>query len=167
MQFSVGVEYALHSLFYMVELPQGKVIGIKELAAFNGISETYLSKVFTKLRKSGLVRSISGVKGGYELARRSDEISFWDVVEAVEGPSSFFQCAEIRRNNILLDKNNLPIEYMNCPCLIKVVMSEGEDQMRNYLKGKSLQWLHDQVYDGFSDDRKNAIADWFKNAMNK
>ena len=69
MQFSVGVEYALHSLFYMVELPQGKVIGIKELAAFNGISETYLSKVFTKLRKSGLVRSISGVKGGYELAR--------------------------------------------------------------------------------------------------
>ena len=51
MQFSVGVEYALHSLFYLLGLPQGKVIGIKELSALHGISETYLSKVFTRLRK--------------------------------------------------------------------------------------------------------------------
>ena len=69
MQLSVGVEYALHSLFFLQGLPQGKVIGIKELSALHGISETYLSKVFTRLRKSGIVRSVPGVKGGYELAR--------------------------------------------------------------------------------------------------
>ena len=69
MQLSIGVEYALHSLFYLLGLPQGKVIGIKELSALHGISETYLSKVFTRLRKGGIVRSVPGVKGGYELAR--------------------------------------------------------------------------------------------------
>lgn len=33
------------------------------------VSETYLSRVFTKLRKSGIVKSIPGVNGRYELAR--------------------------------------------------------------------------------------------------
>lgn len=51
MQFSVGVEYAFHSLFYMVDLPEGKTVGIRQIAKLNALSETYLSKAFAKLRK--------------------------------------------------------------------------------------------------------------------
>lgn len=167
MQFSIGVEYALHSLFYMVDLTPGKAIGVKELATFQGISETYLSKVFTKLRKAGIVRSMPGVNGGYELARHSEEITFWDIVEAVEGTSPIFQCAEIRQNNILLDKSNLPSSYTKCPCLIKVVMIEAEAQMRQYLANKSLAWLNEEVKKGFTEDKKKAINEWFKDAMSK
>ena len=101
MQFSVGVEYAFHSLFYMVDLPEGKTVGTKQIAELNSISETYLSKTFSKLRKAGIVRSIPGVKGGYELARPAAEISFWDIIEAIEGPTFFFQCAEIRKKIFL------------------------------------------------------------------
>ena len=127
MQFSVGVEYAFHSLFYLAGLPRGKVVGIKELAQFNRLTETYLSKIFTKLRKGGIVRSVPGAQGGYELARDPEGISFWDVIEAIEGPSHFFQCAEIRRNNVLVED---PSCYKDsCPCLIKVVISEGEEKM--------------------------------------
>ena len=57
MQLSQGVEYAFHSLFYMVDMPVGSTIGIKELAELNKLSETYLSKIFTKLRKAGIRRS--------------------------------------------------------------------------------------------------------------
>jgi len=167
MQFSIGVEYALHSLFYILDLPMGKVVGIKELSALHGISETYLSKVFTKLRKAGIVRSLSGVKGGYELARSPADITFWDVVEAVEGSSYIFQCAEIRQNNILLKCEDTPINTIQCPCLIKVVMSEAEDQMRNYLRTKSLKWLQTEVYKDFSENRKEAISQWLKNSTDK
>ena len=159
MQFSVGVEYALHSLFYLLGLPQGKVIGIKELSALHGISETYLSKVFTRLRKGGIVRSVPGVKGGYELARPASDISFWDIVEAVEGAAYIFQCAEIRQKNALFS-NEYSLTPPKCPCLIKVVMSEAEDQMRNYLRGKSLQWLMDQVTKDFSGQKMQRISDW-------
>ena len=62
MQFSVGVEYAFHSLFYMVDLPEDKTVGIKQIAELNAISETYLSKTFAKLRKFGIVRSIPVLK---------------------------------------------------------------------------------------------------------
>lgn len=163
MQFSIGVEYALHCLLYMVNIPAGKSVGIKDLATYQGVSETYLSKVYTKLRKSGIVKSIPGVNGGYELARSPQDITFWDIVEAVEGNSPLFQCAEIRQKELLLDKNNLPDSYTKCPCLIKVVMLEAEEQMRQYLRGRTLAWLHEQVKNKIPDDHMKAINDWFNN----
>lgn len=162
MKFSVGVEYALHCLLYMVNLEEDKSVGIRDLATFQGISESYLSKVYTKLSKSGIVKSIPGVKGGYALARSAEEITFWNVVEAVEGNEAFFQCAEIRQNNILLDKDNLPDSHTKCPCLIKVVMSEAENEMRKYLNNKTLSWLYDEVYNKkLPKDVEKATIEWF------
>jgi len=162
MKFSVGVEYALHCLLYMVNMEEGKSVGIRDLATFQGISETYLSKVYAKLSKTGIIKSIPGVKGGYALARKAEDITFWDVVEAVEGKESFFQCAEIRQNNVLLDKDNLPDAYTKCPCLIKVVMVEAENEMKNYLSKKTLAWLYDEVYNNkIPKEMKNATIKWF------
>lgn len=163
MKFSVGVEYAIHCLLYMVNLEEGRSVGIKDLATFQGISETYLSKVYAKLSKAGIIESIPGVKGGYVLARSAEKITFWDIVEAVEGKEPFFQCAEIRQNNILLDKDNLPDTYTKCPCLISVVMHEAENEMKKYLNEKTLAWLYDQVYNKmFSKDMEETTIKWFK-----
>ncbi|MDO5521388.1 MAG: Rrf2 family transcriptional regulator [bacterium] len=164
MKFSVGVEYALHCLLYMVELEEGRSVGIRDLATFQGISETYLSKIYTKLSKNGIVKSVPGVKGGFTLARKAEEITFWNVVEAVEGSESFFQCAEIRQNNILLDKDNLPDTHTKCPCLIKVVMLEAENEMKKYLNGKTLAWLYNEVYSNkLPEGMKEATIEWFNN----
>ena len=158
MQYSVGVEYAFHSLFYMVDLPEHKNMGIKQIAELNKLTETYLSKVFAKLRKAGIVRSVTGVKGGYELARRAEDISFWDIIEAIEGPSYYFQCAEIRKKNIFVDDPTVFTD--KCPCLIKVVIQDAEELFRNQLKSKTLRWLYDQVYKDFSEEKKRAISQW-------
>lgn len=163
MKFSVGVEYAIHCLLYMVNLEEGKSVGVKDLAAFQGISETYLSKVYARLSKSGIVKSVPGVKGGYALARSAEEITFWDITEAVEGKEHFFQCAEIRQRNILLDKDNLPDTHTKCPCLINVVMLEAENEMKKYLSGKTLAWLYNQVYNNtLPKDVEEATINWFK-----
>lgn len=164
MQMSIGVEYALHSLFYMTEVPVGCTIGIRDLAQLNKLPETYLSKIFTKLRKAGIVRSVQGVKGGYELCRKPEQITFWDVVEAIEGTSYLFQCAEIRQNNILADTSDPPPA---CPCPIKVVMTEAEDKMRDYLKSKTLAWLYSLVYQGFPEEKKAAINEWVDKVSNQ
>ena len=162
MKFSVGVEYALHCLLYMVNLDEGKSVGIRDLAKFQGISESYLSTVYARLSKAGIIKSVSGVKGGYALARSAEEITFWNVVEAVEGSESFFQCAEIRQNNILLDKENLPDQYTKCPCLIKVVMLEAENEMKKYLNNKTLAWLYDEVYNHkLPKEMEIATIEWF------
>lgn len=166
MKLSIGVEYTIHCLLYMVNIEEGKSIGIKDLAAFQGVSETYLSKVYAKLCKAGIVNSVPGAKGGYELARSADEITFWDIVEAVEGKESFFQCAEIRQNNILLDKENLPDTHTQCPCLIKVVMLEAEQEMKNYLNKKTLAWLHKEVYQNIlTKETVSETNQWFQDKV--
>ena len=101
MQYSIGVEYGLHCLVYLIDIPPDATIGIKELSAFQGVSETYLSKIFSKLTKAGIVSSVPGVKGGYKLAKSPAEISFWDVVEAIEGATPIFQCKNIKNNSYL------------------------------------------------------------------
>ncbi|GKU23704.1 RrF2 family transcriptional regulator [Clostridium folliculivorans] len=168
MKFSVGVEYALHCLLYMVNLEEGTSVGIRDLATFQGVSETYLSKVYARLSKAGIIKSVPGVKGGYALARKADEITFWDVVEAVEGSEPFFQCAEIRQNNILLDKDNLPDTHTKCPCLIKVVMLDAENEMKRYLTNKTLAWLYNEVYDKkLPKEVEKETIEWFENARKK
>ena len=167
LQFSVGVEYALHCLLYMVDIPLGKAVGIKDLATFQGISETYLSKIYTKLTKAGIVRSIPGVNGGYELARSPENITFWNIVEAIEGTSPLFQCVEVRQKELLLDKNNLPDSYTKCPCLIKVTMLEAEEQMRQYLNNKTLEWLHGQVTNKIPKEHSKATREWFNKAKSQ
>lgn len=167
MRFSIGVEYALHCLLYVINVPEGKAVGIKDLAAFQGVSETYLSKVFTKLKKSGIVKSSPGVNGGYELLRAPENISFWDIIKAIEGMEPIFQCAEIRQNEILLDKNNLPDTHTKCPCLIKVVMVEAEEQMKQFLKLKTLKWLRDQVDEKIPEEHAKATIKWFNNPKSR
>jgi Rrf2 family protein len=142
----------------MVDLPEHKTIGIKEIAKLNGITESYLSKIFTKLRKAGIVRAIAGASGGYELAKKAEDISFWDIIEAIEGASCFFQCAEIRKKNIFVDDPSIFTD--TCPCIIKVVIQEAEELMRNRLRTKSLSWLRDHVHKDFSVEKRQAIAEW-------
>lgn len=165
MQYSIGVEYALHCLTYLIDLPSGASISIKDLATYQGVSETYLSKSFTKLAKDGIIRSIPGVKGGYQLAKKPEDISFWDVIEAIEGSTPIFQCQEVRQNCVLLKGEEMP-DYIQCaPCTIKVVMTEAEQQMRQFLKNKSLAWLKRELNDKIPPERQEATSRWFQDAL--
>ncbi|MDQ0971160.1 Rrf2 family protein [Neobacillus niacini] len=142
MQYSIGVEYALHCLVYLIDIPEDSPTGIKELSYFQGISDTYLSKTFSKLSKAGIVSSVPGVKGGYKLARSPEEISFWDVIEAVEGPKPIFQCKNIKDNGYLYrEKGCSP----SASCTINLVMLSAEEKMRDFLQSKTLAWLNEEL----------------------
>ncbi|MFD2615422.1 RrF2 family transcriptional regulator [Paenibacillus gansuensis] len=167
MQYSIGVEYALHCLVYLTGLPSGSSIGIKELAKFQGVSQTYLSKIFTKLSKDGIVRSIPGAKGGYQLAREPENITFWDVVQSIEGSTTMFQCAEIRQSCILLNDTETP-DWMTCEsCTIKTVMLQGENLMRDYLSQKNLAWLSNSIKEKIPLEYQKQTEDWFKKVLTK
>lgn len=56
------------------------------------ISLSYLEQLFGKLRRAGLVDSVRGPGGGYNLARGGDTISVADVILAVDEPIDATQC---------------------------------------------------------------------------
>lgn len=67
-------------------------VALNAIAARQGISEHYLEQLMRPLRKAGLVRSVRGAQGGYELARAPAEISVGDILREVEGPLSTLDC---------------------------------------------------------------------------
>ena len=169
MHYSVGVEYALHSLLSLAHPTIQQPIGIKDLAAFHGVSESYLSKIFTKLTKAGIVQSIPGVKGGYELAKSPDMITFLDVVEAIEGKQPIFQCRNILAKGITYQQEESErakrIRAGKIPCRINLTMLEAEEQMRTYLKGKTLRWLQETLAEELPAEVHQQTEDWFRQRL--
>jgi len=122
MKFSKATNYALHTMVYLVQQEANKSIGVQQIAETFSVSPTYLSKILTKLVKAGIIESASGANGGYRLRRKREEISFLEVIHAIEGVNSLFTgCL-----------NN------NDQCAIQRVMFEAEGQMEHYLKEKKL-----------------------------
>jgi len=53
----------------------------------------YLEQLVAPLRREGLIVSHRGAHGGYELARRPEQIAMGEVVRALEGPIVPMGCA--------------------------------------------------------------------------
>lgn len=63
-----------------------------QLAEATRIALPTVSKVLKALQRGGLVASIRGVRGGYQLARAAADISAVDVIDAMEGPVGLTEC---------------------------------------------------------------------------
>lgn len=82
---SKGV-YGLAAMHVLSHAPQQRPMQIKEISAMTAISHGYLEQLLSALRRAGLVSSLRGAAGGYQLARRASEITVLEIVEALEGP---------------------------------------------------------------------------------
>src|SRR5215212_258237 len=91
---TTSVEYGIHCLLWLVESEAPP--SSRDLAELQGISPSFLAKIFPKLEKAGIVAASEGVRGGYRLARPPDEISILEIVDAIEGRKPLFDCQDIR-----------------------------------------------------------------------
>jgi Rrf2 family protein len=79
---SQTAEYALRAIVFLAD--QGEARTTQEIAATTRVPPSYLSKVMQALSRAGVVRSQRGLHGGFTLAKAPDELSVWDVIEAVD-----------------------------------------------------------------------------------
>jgi Rrf2 family protein len=116
---------------------QAKPVSVRDLAGFQKIPERFLAKLFTRLKKAGLVTGLEGITGGFSLARPASEIRVMDVLEAVDPGRSLFACAEIRGNCALFDAT--PPEWATAgPCRIHHFMTEAQAALQDFLRSKTL-----------------------------
>lgn len=62
------------------------------LAERHNLSLPMVSKILKALAKGGLLVSQRGVKGGYSLARKPQQISVVEIIDALEGPIAITEC---------------------------------------------------------------------------
>ena len=85
MRISAKGRYALAAMISMSEsYPNGEYITVISISEKLGISKIYLEQVFSLLKRGGLVNSIKGAQGGYQLSRMPRQITVFQVLSAVE-----------------------------------------------------------------------------------
>jgi Rrf2 family protein len=93
MQVSRKIDYALRAVIHLAdEEAADRICSVGEIAARERIPRQFLEKIVQELIHKGLVRSQRGPRGGYVLARPADQVTFRDVIEAVEGPIALNAC---------------------------------------------------------------------------
>jgi Rrf2 family protein len=127
MQVSRKVDYALRAIIYLSLQKDGRPVPVSEIASHRRIPQKFLEKIIKTLIRNGLVHSHRGAHGGYTLARSPDQVSFRDVIEAVEGPISINVCVTERRDCSVLSS-----------CNMQRVWQEGQRRMLEYFSDTTL-----------------------------
>lgn len=86
-------DYGIVLLTYVARKPEGVVHNVPELAAEANLPLPTVSKVLKVLAKGGLLVSHRGVKGGFHLARRPEEIKLDEIVSVLDGPIAITECS--------------------------------------------------------------------------
>lgn len=160
--YSSGVEYGIHSLICMVDSKgEGREMSVREIAELQGVPYDYLGKIFTRLSKGGLVVSSEGKGGGFSLARPADQISVLDIVEAIDGEKSIFDCKEIRQRLAIFDE---PAPKWACEgiCGVRAVMNIAQQRMEEALAQHTVLDLARRMYRIAPDEFVVEVQEWIR-----
>ena len=94
MKISTKGRYAVRLLIDMANNDGEQPIKVKDIAARQGLSEKYLEQIIAALNKGGIVNSIRGAGGGYQLARPASDITVGEVLRITEGSLSPVACMD-------------------------------------------------------------------------
>ncbi|NLJ40330.1 MAG: Rrf2 family transcriptional regulator [Clostridiales bacterium] len=96
MRLSTRGRYGLRALFDLALNQSGGPIPLSEIARRQNISESYLEQLFASLRKAGLVKSVRGAHGGYNLGASADAIYIGQILRTLEGDIAPADCVNDR-----------------------------------------------------------------------
>ena len=83
MKLTTRGHYSVKALLDLSLQAPEQPVSVNEIAQRQGLPAPYLEKLLIELRRAGLVKSVRGAQGGYQLARPSAQISLGQILEAV------------------------------------------------------------------------------------
>ena len=85
-------KYGLKALLTLAQEEGRGPVLVSDLADRDAIPKKFLEAILLDLKRRGLVQSKKGKGGGYFLRQRPAEITFGNVIRALEGPLALVPC---------------------------------------------------------------------------
>ena len=131
-----------YAVMAMVDLAyygvDGRTIALHEISERQEITVNYLEQLFSKLKSNNLVEATKGPGGGYKLAKSPEEISIYDVINAVKEFIKITRC-EKSDNGCLVKHNKI--------CFTHALWDGLGKQITGYLESMSLQDVCNNIKD--------------------
>lgn len=94
MRVSTKGRYALRLMLDLALHDSGEYIALKDISARQEISVKYLEQIVSLLAKAGLLKSVRGPQGGYQLAVAPSNITVGDILRVTEGSLAPVACLD-------------------------------------------------------------------------
>lgn len=131
MKISTKGRYGVWILIDIAQHCGGAPVRIADISARQGITVKYTEQITGNLVKCGLLRSVRGSQGGYELLKNPRDITVGEILRKTEGDISLVDCNP----------------SSNCPhgagCTTRKLWQGLNECVNNYLDGITLQDLVD------------------------
>ena len=134
MQLPSSTEWVLHAATTLAQLEPGESASAARLAVYYDLPAPYLAKQLQALVRAGLLTATTGPRGGFRLARRPAEVTLLELVEAVDGASSPYECREIRQQGA----GALPAAECRDTCVLAAKMADAHSAWRQSLERTTL-----------------------------
>lgn len=133
LRISRKIEYGMRAMVCLASARDGELMSFREVARRMDVPETFLAKILKTLVKRKLVSSTRGAHGGYALTKPAREITFLDVIEAVEGPVNINTCQQTG--------SGAHGCKMSGSCTMFGVWSRGQEKMLEVYRATTLDQL--------------------------
>ncbi len=92
MKLSTGCRYGIRALLEIARQYGQQPVTRREIGYRQSISPSYLENILLLLKKSGLITSVRGARGGFSLARAPTKINLLEIFRVLEGPLEPVNC---------------------------------------------------------------------------
>lgn len=133
LQVSRKIDYALRAMIHLAGLPEGERQPLHEVSTKIGVPKDFLAKIVRVLVDGGLVNALRGPHGGVAIARAPEDISFLEVIEAVEGP--------VQLNVCLDDSPKSHACVLSASCTMQAVWRAGQERMLDVYRATTIAEL--------------------------
>lgn len=157
MQMKTGVEQSVYAILILNMLPDKAVLPGEAISQQLGASPTYFQKLLRKLVSADLITSVSGVKGGFKLKKKPEDIRVYDVYLAIEGQQSLYSSSGVLHGMLELEEGD-------CCCLLTNLMEEAESSWQSVLKRETVASLYKEINENYPP-KVQLLQEWIKEKM--
>jgi Rrf2 family protein len=129
---SQKARYALHALIALGEHGGNEPMLIADIADEANLPRKFLEQILVDLKKRGIVRSVRGRAGGYLLGRSAKDITFAEIIRAIDGPLALSPCVSATAYHKCEDCDD------EKTCAIRKVLLAARDATAAVLEARTL-----------------------------
>ncbi len=129
MILSTKGRYAVMAMVDLAIQPPGKPVGLAAIAERQEIPLAYLEQIFARLKRAGLVKSVRGPGGGYQLAMAAEAIDVATIMTASQEPLKMTRCDGKKNEGCMAPKTR---------CLTHDLWEGLSAQIQHYLSSITL-----------------------------
>lgn len=92
MKLSTRGRYGTRLMIELAKFYGSGPMSIARISQYQDIPIKYLEQLIIPLKKSGMIKSVRGPKGGHMLSRSPESINLWDILVLLETKMTFVDC---------------------------------------------------------------------------